>query len=141
MFDRVLVGLDGSEPAERALVKAFALSQLTGGGVVRAVCVEEPSATYAETVGEIDEAKRLRDKYFHEVERRAQALAERVEIELQIEIVSGRASQALLDKATEYDSDLIIIGRSGHSRGQKLFLGATADRVVEQAPCSVLVVP
>lgn len=141
MFDNILVGLDGSDASERALVKAFAISQLTGGGVVRALCVEEQSPTYVETAVEIEEAKKLRDKYFHRVEHRARALAEQVGIELQTEIVSGRASHALLEKATKYDSDLIIVGRSGHSRGDKLFLGATADRIVEQAPCSVLVIP
>lgn len=108
---------------------------------MRALCVEEQSPTYVETAVEIEGAKKLRDKYFHRVEHRARALAEQVGIELQAEIVSGRASHALLEKATKYDSDLIIVGRSGHSRGDKLFLGATADRIVEQAPCSVLVIP
>jgi nucleotide-binding universal stress UspA family protein len=34
----------------------------------------------------------------------------------------------------------VVLGHTGHSRLHHLFLGSTADRVVERAHCAVLVV-
>jgi nucleotide-binding universal stress UspA family protein len=37
-------------------------------------------------------------------------------------------------------ASLIVLGHTGHSRLHNIFLGSTADRVVERAHCPVLVV-
>lgn len=42
--------------------------------------------------------------------------------------------------ALEVGADLLIIGHSGHSGIWGRLLGTTADKVVDHAPCSVLVV-
>ena len=42
--------------------------------------------------------------------------------------------------ALEVGADLLIIGHSGHSGIWGRLLGTMADKVVDHAPCSVLVV-
>jgi nucleotide-binding universal stress UspA family protein len=49
-------------------------------------------------------------------------------------------SQAILDAATELNSDLIILGYKGKSAIEKFLLGSVTTRVARHAPCSVLAV-
>lgn len=51
------------------------------------------------------------------------------------------ASSLILDAARDHDADMIIMGRSGHGMLHKLFIGSTADQVVRESKCPVLVVP
>jgi nucleotide-binding universal stress UspA family protein len=53
----------------------------------------------------------------------------------------GAALQVILEEATKLDAELIVIPASGRSGVARFFLGSTADRVIRQAPCPVLVVP
>lgn len=53
----------------------------------------------------------------------------------------GVALQVILEEASKFEADLIIVAASGRSRVARFFLGSTADRVIRQAPCPVLVVP
>jgi nucleotide-binding universal stress UspA family protein len=53
----------------------------------------------------------------------------------------GVALQVILEEATKFDAQLIVIPASGRSRVARFFLGSTADRIIRQAPCPVLVVP
>jgi nucleotide-binding universal stress UspA family protein len=53
----------------------------------------------------------------------------------------GVALQVILEEATKFDAQLIVIPASGRSRVARFFLGSTADRVIRQSPCPVLVVP
>jgi nucleotide-binding universal stress UspA family protein len=53
----------------------------------------------------------------------------------------GVALQVILEEATKFDAQLLVIPASGRSRVARFFLGSTADRVIRQSPCPVLVVP
>jgi nucleotide-binding universal stress UspA family protein len=53
----------------------------------------------------------------------------------------GQTAQAVIDEAKQLDVDLIVMAASGRSRVARFFVGSTADRVIREAPCPVLVVP
>jgi nucleotide-binding universal stress UspA family protein len=53
----------------------------------------------------------------------------------------GVALQVILEEATKLDAQLIVIPASGRSRVARFFLGSTADRVIRQSSCPVMVVP
>jgi len=56
MYRRILVALDGSEAARKALQAALVLAR-THGAHLHALGVEERLPRYAATVGEVEEAK------------------------------------------------------------------------------------
>lgn len=139
MFKHILVGLDGSESSRHALERAVALACLTGGSV-HALSIEERLPAYAATVGEMEDEQRYENQYFRGVHEEARQVAARAGVPLTNEIVPGHAAQELMRRAREREVDLIVLGHTGHSRLHNLFLGSTADRVVEHATCAVLVV-
>ena len=54
-------------------------------------------------------------------------------------IRSGRPYEQIVRLAREIDADLIVLSTRGHSGLKHLLLGSTAERVVRNAPCPVLV--
>ncbi|TWT87785.1 universal stress protein [Stieleria varia] len=59
---------------------------------------------------------------------------------LRHEIRDGHVGQAIVRIAEELDSDLIVIGATGHSELSRILLGSTSDYVATHAHCSVLLV-
>ena len=139
MFQKVLVGLDGSEAARHALGCALDLAALTGAEI-HVVSVEEHLPAYAATVGEMQDEDRFEHAYFRPVHAEARRLAAERGVQLSAEVTPGHAAQVLARRAAEAGCDLIVVGHTGHSRLHHLFLGSTADRIVERAHCPVLVV-
>jgi nucleotide-binding universal stress UspA family protein len=54
-------------------------------------------------------------------------------------IRGGRPYEEIVRVAREIDADLIVLSTRGHSGLKHLLLGSTAERVVRNAPCPVLV--
>lgn len=55
-------------------------------------------------------------------------------------IEEGRPADTILNYAGTHNIDLIVLGGKTKSTAERIFLGNTAERVVRQAPVSVLVV-
>jgi nucleotide-binding universal stress UspA family protein len=54
---------------------------------------------------------------------------------------AGAPTDIVLAEAEDFDADLIVLATSGRGRARRFFLGSTADKVIRQSPCPVLVVP
>jgi nucleotide-binding universal stress UspA family protein len=139
MFENIVVGLDGSDGSLRALDQALQLASLTHGAV-HAVMVEEHIPAYAATVGEVDDEVQFENEYYKRVQTEATKKAAGQRMIISFEILRGHAGDQLARAATSRKADLLVIGHKGHSRLHHMLLGSTADRVVEHAPCPVLVV-
>jgi nucleotide-binding universal stress UspA family protein len=53
----------------------------------------------------------------------------------------GPPLRVILEEARDFGADLIVLAASGRSRVARFFVGSTADRVIRQAGCPVMVVP
>ena len=53
----------------------------------------------------------------------------------------GVALSMILDESERFGADLIVIAASGRGRVARFFLGSTADQVIRQARCPVMIVP
>ena len=53
----------------------------------------------------------------------------------------GHPITFVIAEAKQVRADLIVLAASGRSRVSRFFVGSTADRVIREAPCPVLVVP
>lgn len=52
----------------------------------------------------------------------------------------GRAKDVILDEASQWGSDLIVVGSHGHGALRRLFLGSVSLALATNAPCSVEIV-
>jgi nucleotide-binding universal stress UspA family protein len=58
----------------------------------------------------------------------------------EVAIISGRATDVIVQYAESVNAGLVVVGTHGRSGFRRLTLGSTAASVIERAPCSVLVV-
>ena len=77
----------------------------------------------------------------------ARALVERIAGELrkagftaQAEVLTGDATEAILEKAAEWRADLIAVGSHEHRSIRDFLLGSVAESVARRAGCSVAIV-
>jgi nucleotide-binding universal stress UspA family protein len=138
MFERIVVGFDGSPASRRAL--AVALDLHDGAAGITVVSVEENLPQYVAMRGEVDEAKQAADEYFGRLGQEALQAARARGRDVELRILRGHAAQRLVEFASEAHADLLVIGHSGHSGVWGTFLGTSAEKIVRHAPCSVLVV-
>jgi len=137
-FSNVLVALDGSEGAAKALDCALSICVAVGARLT-AVAVEGKLPAYAASLGEVDDVKREKDRYFRGVLAGAAEQARARGVEVATDLVPAHAAEVITHYAHAHGHDLIVIGHRGHFLGDYL-LGSTADRVAHNAHCPVMVV-
>jgi nucleotide-binding universal stress UspA family protein len=141
MFQRMVVPLDGSPRAERAIPVAARLARASGGTVVLlrvaglpTAFVPSPSADpwTIQTIIDADvvEAKR----YLQDVARLHHLTGVRVETE----VVVGAAATAILSVAKARHVDLIVLCSHGYTGMKRWVLGSVAEQVARYAPVPVL---
>ena len=139
MYQSIVVGFDGSDSSRRALHKAVRLAKLSGAEML-VTMVEEHLPKYPSAMSETTEEREAVDAYFAELTKEVEALGREQGVQLGVRIAVGHSAKVLCDVTKEVRADLLVIGASGRSGLWAGVLGSTADRVVDHAPCSVLVV-
>lgn len=138
MFRKVLIANDGSEGAFKALDAALGLAR-SHKAQLHMICVEEIQwvpATREEVIGD----KELADRKFAAVVSKAETVARRHRVKLTSRVVVGHAVPAIVEAIDRDRFDLLVTGFMGHSALYNRVIGSTTDRLVELAPCAVLVV-
>jgi nucleotide-binding universal stress UspA family protein len=139
MFNHILLGVDGSEHALRAAKTAANLARTMKSGILRIVVAYDPVPPY---LGEpnMQTAISARMKEAEKIlEKAVQAVGE-IPGEIHTEILEGSPAEAILDVANARKSDLIVMGSRGLGRLTGALLGSQSQKVVQHAPCPVLIV-
>lgn len=55
-------------------------------------------------------------------------------------VVEGFPKSAILEKASDFGADLIVLGSQGHGAFSRFLLGSVSQSIVMHASCSVLIV-
>jgi nucleotide-binding universal stress UspA family protein len=143
MFSRILVALDGSAHAERALDEAIDLAKLGHGTLTLMTAVPEPSSwmlggVYAVPVN-LDE---LRGQIEAEYDSMLKAAAKTVPdgIPSTTVLVHGHAGPAIVDRLKTGEHDLVVMGSRGRGEIKSLLLGSVSQHVLQASPVPVLAV-
>lgn len=131
---KLVVGYDNSEHAKRALERAVEMSGDDSSMVV--VASAEPDLEMPMTEGGRQDPSDVRERR-EAIESARQILKDRG---IQADFVEayGDPGSAIV-KAAE-DADLVVVGSRGLSRVERVLLGSVSTKVVQRAPCDVLVV-
>jgi nucleotide-binding universal stress UspA family protein len=138
MFKKILIANDGSEGGFRAMSAALRLAH-SHKARAHMICVEEMQwipGSREEVIGD----KELADRKYAEVVAKCEAEAKRHHVKLTSHIVVGHAVPTIVDFIEQNHFDLLVTGFMGHSALYNRVIGSTTDRLVELAPCNVLVV-
>ena len=138
MYQNILIANDGSEGAAKALAVALKLAHRLKARL-HMISVEEMARVPA-TIDEVVEDKLEQNHRFEEVIARAQLQAKAARVKLETHVVPGHAVPSIIEFIEREGFDLLVIGYMGHSALYNRLIGSTTDRLVELAPCHVLVV-
>ncbi len=142
MLERLLIPTDGSEEALQAAEFAADLAAKYGAEVTMLTVVELPPV-----VGFAGQQERLelREKLTKNAEKALDATRgpfEKAGIDPQEDVAYGSAVSSIIRYARDADCDLIVMGSRGvgTSVAGHVLLGSTAEGVLHEAPCPVLLV-
>jgi nucleotide-binding universal stress UspA family protein len=136
MFERIVLAVDGSEPAQRAVPVAADIASKYGSEVIAVHVLEKQigrgGAIALETTQEAVEvadhaARSMKDAG---VSARAEARA----------TIIGRAAHEIMEVAEREDAGLIVMGSRGMSDWEGLLVGSVAHKVVHLSSVPVLIV-
>lgn len=141
-FRRILVPLDFSEHAQKALRYATALARQFDSSLVL-VHVIEPLVYPADFGYTPLPANLLEQDFEREANARLEAVAAaQAAVGFQVEhfVRIGKPYHEIALAAAEQRADLVVLTTHGYTGLTHVLLGSTAERVIRHAPCPVLVV-
>lgn len=145
MYKRILIPVDGSETANKALVAALQIAR-DSGGRVRIIHVIEEMAyltgyeQYGGYSGELISAMR---ETGNKVLNDAMAIAQAAGVEadnLLFDNFGERLGEVVANTAKQWDADLIVVGTHGRRGIGRMLLGSGAEQILRLAPVPVLVI-
>jgi nucleotide-binding universal stress UspA family protein len=138
MFKKILMANDGSEGAARALSAAIKLAKVHGAEL-HMISVEE-LPRFPASVDEVVEEKAEANHVLEAVMSRAVAQAQAAGVKLMPHVAVGHPVSSIAEFIEREGFGLLVIGYMGHTALYNRIIGSTTDRLVEHAPCNVLVV-
>jgi nucleotide-binding universal stress UspA family protein len=145
----ILVGYDGTAPAERALTRAAELAQAFGSKVVVvSVSALEPPAIDGGAFGLMpyyyypatDIPARTDEALWQQHRERVQGLFVGFDVPVEFAGVSGQPAEEIIDVADEHRVDLIVVGTREPGFLDRLLGGSVSEGVARRAHCDVLIV-
>ena len=137
---RILVAVDGSEHAQRALTTAVELATPLGATLILAYVVPPAAMLGEPTMVNVIELEKQHEQYARglldglRMKYSSRALA------LEAEVLHGSPAEALADAATALHAEMVVVGTRGRNILARALLGSVAHQLVQICPKPVLVV-
>ena len=141
MYKRIVVPVDGSETAQKALTTALQMARESNGCVHLVHVVEglTPMAAdpYGAYSGEVIEVMRQSGR---KILDDALARAEGVQADTQLfDNFGARLAEVVADSATRFNADLMVVGTHGRRGLGRVLMGSGAEQIIRLSPVPVLV--
>jgi nucleotide-binding universal stress UspA family protein len=145
---KVLLAIDGSEFSKDAIDELAAMSlpklvKIYVLNVYENPMLTVPGAFPLSGIGHYKEEAMSNAKKSAEtiVNNAANSLKQKNgKLSITTNIVEGFPKNAILEKATDLEVDLIVLGSQGHGAFSRFLLGSVAQSIAMHAHCSVLIV-
>jgi nucleotide-binding universal stress UspA family protein len=134
MLEKILLAVDGSQHARKAVPATIELAR-AGQGTVHVLHVRELAYAPAAVAGDSrEEAAQLVAGVVTELKQAG------VTAEGSARSATGGPAGAILEQARDLGAGMIVLGSRGLSPLSGLLLGSVAHKVIQLAPCPVLVI-
>jgi nucleotide-binding universal stress UspA family protein len=143
MYKRIVVPVDGSETAQKALTTALQMARESNGCVHLVHVVEglTPMAAdpYGAYSGEVVEVMRQSGRKILD-DALALARVEGVQADTQLfDNFGERLAEVVADSATRFNADLMVVGTHGRRGLGRVLMGSGAEQIIRLSPVPVLV--
>ena len=143
MYKRIVVPVDGSETAQKALVTALQMARESSGCVHLVHVVEgltpmtaDPYGAYS---GDVIEVMRQSGRKILD-DALALARSEGVQADTQLfDNFGERLAEVVADSATRFNADLMVVGTHGRRGLGRVLMGSGAEQIIRLSPVPVLV--
>jgi nucleotide-binding universal stress UspA family protein len=136
MFQRILVGTDGSGTAGAAVAHAVELAKIGGSELIVVSAYRQPEDVPPPFgVSEAHHTAEIGKAILSDVEKRYGG-----DVKLRTVLREGNATDAIIDVADEEKVDLIVVGNRGMGGAKRFVLGSVPNAVSHHAPSNVLIV-
>ena len=136
---RILVPVDFSECAKKALAYAVPFAKQFGAEIILAhvvqPCIPVPEITAVDTTATLAQ---MREAGKTELEKLRLGITDDVRINTVIRV--GHPAHQIVETAGEFDVDLILLSTHGRTGLGRMFFGSVAEHVTRYARCPVLTV-
>lgn len=141
---RVLVAVDGSDPAGVAVDLVADVAWPAGTGILVAEAVESGAGLFGGPWPAIAmvQADSLEAEIRAQANRAVDEVGGRLArpgLNVEAIVLRGRPATAIVDRARGMRADLIVVGSRGHGTIESMLLGSVSTEVIDRAPAPVLV--
>ncbi|GIL09424.1 MAG: universal stress protein [Chloroflexota bacterium] len=154
MLERILVPLDGSDLAEKALPEALKIT-VPGGEIILLMAVDppeylsysmygtQPVPPQATTRSEMDFVTISKDMTAHSLAYLEHVAADLKQAGFQVRQVVevGPPAETIIKAAAENHADAVVMCTHGRSGLSRWILGSVTNKVLSAASCPVFVIP
>jgi nucleotide-binding universal stress UspA family protein len=141
----VVVGVDYSKIAERALNAALDIAHRRPGSRIHVIAVAEGEGPrLSEDLTQdpkgqfLKEARTTLERYVDEQLSARPGIINRASVRVAVDV--GKPAERIVTLAKEVNANLIVLGTHGKNAVERAVMGSVAESVLRDAPCSVLVV-
>ncbi|WP_318570559.1 universal stress protein [Salinigranum marinum] len=136
MYDHIFVPTDGSDHSDQAAEHAISLAEQFGA-MIHALFVVEQAGPSGHWDFAVEQQEALGEEALDEVA----ALGEECGVHVEIHLRRGVPSEEIVDAATDYEADLIVLGTQGRTGFSRIATaGSTTERVVRLTGVPTLVI-
>lgn len=152
MYQKILVAIDNSPIAQRVIDVALTLAKAVDGELmllhVLSQSAEESPLSFAPYASSysIDLIEKFQEDWKQYQQESLQKLeawteaANKAGIKSHIRQENGTPGPVICRIAREWEAELIIMGRRGHSMASELLLGSVSSYVIHRSHCSIHIV-
>jgi nucleotide-binding universal stress UspA family protein len=151
MIKRILVALDGSEAADKALEYALDIAEKYSSSIlllsvvqpvaIPTVAYSPAAATPPPPIVTTSLSEELTDHHERVLsDALEKAKSKNPAFDISTKLVEGRPANKIVETAKNGNFDLVVVGSRGLGGIKEFFLGSVSDRVADEAPCPVLII-
>jgi nucleotide-binding universal stress UspA family protein len=138
-MERIVVGVDGSQPAREALHWAVAEARRRNATVEAVYAWHQPFAVGYAELGELDNLAHFEKEAQETLDAEVDAVDASGIAPIERRLVPGGAAGALVEEAR--GASLLVVGSRGRGGFSGLLLGSVSQQVAHHAPCPIVIMP
>ena len=152
MYAKILVALDQSPASQTVFESALTLAKLAGSQLMllHALSIDAEDSplssapvTMSYNPEKIEQYEQEWEKFVTQGLERLKSLersASEQGVKAEFTQIQGDPGRVICQSAKNWEADLIVMGRRGHSQLKEIFLGSVSNYVLHRSHCSVHIV-